>query len=164
MPRAGTARAHSGDPSLYGATGEQMSRLDALGSGIVPGVPTYAKVAAVLKRELTLLGGTQTVILTRTAMKSSPVLNDEDIETLGMSGGTLALHLSVRNLKRICKDLTPRHGPDCPVAVVHRASWPDERVVRCTLADIRRKVRAAEITRTVLVIVGRALDPDSFRD
>ena len=160
------ARVHSGDPSLYGAIGEQMRRLDALGIGyeIVPGVPAYAAAAAVLKRELTLPGVAQTVILTRTAMKSSPMPNDEDLQTLGMSGGTLAIHLSVRNLKRICEDLIPRYGPDCPVAVVHRASWPDERVVRGTLADIRGKVRAAKITRTALVIIGRALDAPGFRD
>ena len=160
------ARVHSGDPSLYGAIGEQMRRLDALGIGyeIVPGVPAYAAAAAVLKRELTLPGVAQTVILTRTAMKSSPMPNGEDLGTLGMSGGTLAIHLSVRNLKRICEALTPRYGPDCPVAVVHRATWPDERVVRGTLADIRGKVRAAKITRTAIIIVGRALDAPGFRD
>ena len=160
------ARVHSGDPSLYGAIGEQMRRLDALGIGyeIVPGVPAYAAAAAALKRELTLPGVAQTVILTRTAMKASSMPNNEDLETLGMSGGTLAIHLSVRDLKRICDDLIPHYGPDCPVAVAYRASWPDERIVRGTLADIRGKVRAAKITRTALVIVGRVLDPPGFRN
>ena len=160
------ARVHSGDPSLYGAIGEQMRRLDALDIGyeIVPGVPAYAAAAAALKRELTLPGVAQTVILTRTAMKASSMPNNEDLETLGMSGGTLAIHLSVRNLKRICDDLIPHYGQDCPVAVVHRASWPDERIVRGTLADIRGKVRAAKIIRTALVLVGRVLDPGGFRD
>ncbi len=160
------ARVHSGDPSLYGAIGEQIRRLDALGIDfqIVPGVPAYAAAAALLKRELTLPDVAQTVILTRTAMKASAMPNSEDLDTLGRSGATLAIHLSVRNLKHVCETLTPHYGVDCPVVVVFRASWPDEQVIEGTLADIRNKVRDAKITRTALILVGRVLSPDGFTD
>ena len=160
------ARVHSGDPSLYGAIGEQIRRLEALGIpyDITPGVPAYAAAAATLGRELTLPGISQTVILTRTAMKASAMPPGEELARLGASGATLAIHLSVRNLKRVVDDLTPHYGADCPVAVIYRASWPDELIVRGTLADIREKVRAAKITRTALVLVGRVLEGAEFRD
>ena len=160
------ARVHSGDPSLYGAIGEQIRRLEALGIpyDITPGVPAYAAAAATLGRELTLPGISQTVILTRTAMKASAMPPGEELARLGASGATLAIHLSVRNLKRVVDDLTPHYGADCPVAVVYRASWPDELIVRGSLADIREKVRAAKITRTALVLVGRVLEGAEFRD
>jgi len=160
------ARVHSGDPSLYGAIGEQMRRLDALGIAydVTPGVPAFAAAAATLKTELTLPDVSQTVILTRTAMKSSDIPAGEDLDTLGRSGATLALHLSIRNLRAVTAQLIPHYGADCPVAVVYRASWPDERVIRGTLSDIREKVRDAKITRTALVIVGRVLAPEDFRD
>ena len=160
------ARVHSGDPSLYGAIGEQIRRLEALGIpyDITPGVPAYAAAAAALGRELTLPEVSQTVILTRTAMKSSPMPNREDLATLGRSGATLAIHLSVRNLRAVVEDLTPHYGTDCPVAVVYRASWPDQQIIRGTLSDIRDKVRAAKITRTALVLVGRVLGEEAFSD
>ena len=160
------ARVHSGDPSLYGAIGEQIRRLEALGIpyDITPGVPAYAAAAAALGRELTLPEVSQTVVLTRTAMKSSPMPNREDLATLGRSGATLAIHLSVRNLRAVVEDLTPHYVADCPVAVVYRASWPDQRIIRGTLADIRDTVRAAKITRTALVLVGRVLDETAFSD
>jgi len=153
------ARVHSGDPSLYGAIAEQIRRLAALGIDytITPGVPAYAAAAAALGQELTLPGVSQTVILTRTAMKASPMPEGEDLATLAASGATLAIHLSVRNLRHVVETLTPRYGAGCPVAVVYRASWPDELVLRGTLADIRARVRAAKITRTALVLVGPAL-------
>ncbi len=157
------ARVHSGDPSLYGAIGEQMRRLDALGIDydVTPGVPAFAAAAAALKRELTLPGVSQTVVLTRTAMKSSPMPDGEDLATLAASGATLAIHLSVRNLKAVVQDLVPHYGADCPVAVVHRASWPDERIVQGTLKSIRERVRAAKITRTAVILVGPVLaEPD----
>ncbi len=166
--RAGdeVARVHSGDPSLYGAIGEQIRRLEALGIDydITPGVPAYAAAAAALGCELTLPEVSQTIVLTRTAMKSSPMPNREDLETLGRSGATLAIHLSVRNLKSVQEALTPHYGPDCPVAVVYRATWPDQQVIRGTLADIRRKVRDAKITRTALVLVGPVLAAAGFAD
>jgi precorrin-4/cobalt-precorrin-4 C11-methyltransferase len=160
------SRVHSGDPSLYGAIGEQMRRLDALGIPyeICPGVPAYAAAAATLKAELTLPEVAQTVVLTRTAMQSSSMPNRETLEVLGASGATLAIHLSIRNLRHICETLSPLYGEDCPVAVVFRASWPDERVIRGTLADIRAKVREAKLTRTALVLVGRVLEARDFRD
>ena len=160
------ARVHSGDPSLYGATAEQMRRLDGLGIDyeIVPGVPAYAAAAAALGRELTLPEVAQTVILTRTSMKASDMPEGEDLATLGASGATLAIHLSVRNLRHVCETLAPRYGADCPVAVVYRASWPDQKVIRGTLGDIGPRVRAAGITRTALILVGRVLDPPEFRD
>jgi len=160
------ARVHSGDPSLYGAIGEQIRRLEALGIDytITPGVPAFAAAAAALGRELTLPEVSQTVILTRTAMKASAMPEGEELARLGASGATLAVHLSVRNLRRVVEDLTPHYGADCPVAVVYRASWPDQVIVRGTLADIRAKVRAAKITRTALILVGRVLDDADFSD
>ena len=160
------ARVHSGDPSLYGAIGEQMRRLTALGIDydITPGVPAFAAAAALLGHELTLPGISQTVIVTRTDGKASPMPDGEDLATLGRSGATLALHLSVRNLAKIERELTPYYGTDCPVIVVFRATWPDELVIRGTLADIRRKVREAKITRTALVLVGRVFAEQDFED
>ncbi len=160
------ARVHSGDPSLYGAIAEQMRRLRALAIAydVTPGVPAFAAAAAALGTELTLPGVAQTVILTRTAMKASSMPEGEELATLARSGATLAIHLSVRNLRRVAAELAPHYGADCPVAVVYRASWPDERIIRGTLADIRDKVRAAKITRTALILVGRVLDEDGFSD
>ncbi len=160
------ARVHSGDPSLYGAIAEQMRRLRALGIAydVTPGVPAFAAAAAALGTELTLPGVAQTVVLTRTAMKASAMPDGEDLATLARSGATLAIHLSVRNLRKVTAELTPHYGADCPVAVVYRSSWPDERTIRGTLADIRDKVRAAKITRTALILVGRVLDADGFSD
>lgn len=158
------ARVHSGDPSLYGATAEQMRRLDALGIAwdVTPGVPAFAAAAAALGRELTLPGVAQSVVLTRTAGKASAMPAGEDLAAFAATGATLALHLSIRNLRAVERALTPVCGADCPVAVVHRASWPDQKIVRGTLADIRARVRAARITRTALILVGRALAPEEF--
>jgi precorrin-4/cobalt-precorrin-4 C11-methyltransferase len=160
------ARVHSGDPSLYGAIAEQMRRLDGLGIGyeVVPGVPAFAAAAAALKSELTLPGVSQTVILTRTAMKASPMPQGEELAALGRSGATLAVHLSIRNLRAVQEALIPHYGEDCPVAVVYRASWPDELIIRTTLGEVRKQARAAKITRTALVLVGRVLDAEGFRD
>jgi len=160
------ARVHSGDPSLYGAIGEQIRRLEVRGIDytITPGVPAFAAAAAALGRELTLPEVSQTVILTRTAMKASAMPEGEALAKLGASGATLAIHLSVRNLRQVIEDLTPHYGADCPVAVVYRASWPDQRIVRGVLADIRGKVREAKITRTALILVGRVLDNADFSD
>ncbi|MCA1299117.1 precorrin-4 C(11)-methyltransferase [Stappia indica] len=161
------ARVHSGDPSLYGAIAEQIRRLRALEIpfDVTPGVPAFAAAAAALGQELTVPEIAQTVILTRTAMKSSAMPEGEDLETLGRSGATLAIHLSVRNLREIERQLSPLYGADCPVVVAYRVGWPDQSFIHGTLADIRDKVRAAKITRTALVFVGRALEPHAdFRD
>jgi precorrin-4/cobalt-precorrin-4 C11-methyltransferase len=166
--RAGkdVARVHSGDPSLYGAIAEQMRGLERLGIpyDVCPGVPAYAAAAASLKLELTLPEVAQTVILTRTAMQSSAMPPGEELALLGRSRATLAIHLSVRNLRFIERALTPHYGADCPVVVVYRASWPDEQIIRGTLATIAAKVRAAKITRTALILIGHVLDGHHFRD
>ncbi len=160
------ARVHSGDPSIYGAIAEQMRRLADLGIpyDVTPGVPAFAAAAAVLATELTLPEVAQTIILTRTAMKSSPMPPGEELSALGASRATLAIHLSVRNLEYVVSELSPHYGADCPVAVVYRATWPDQRIIRGTLSDIRAKVREAKLTRTALVLVGRVLDAHGFRD
>ena len=160
------ARVHSGDPSLYGAVAEQMRRLDEAGIpyDVTPGVPAYAAAAAALRRDLTLPGVCQTVILTRTAVQASAMPDGEDLKTLGKSKATLALHLSVANLKNVVDELVPNYGEDCPVAVVHRASWPDQQVVLGTLADIRAKVKEVGITRTAMILVGKALHGAEFED
>ena len=160
------ARVHSGDPSLYGATAEQMRRLDALEIAwdVTPGVPAFAAAAAALGCELTLPGVAQSVVLTRTSGKASAMPPDEDLAAFAATGATVALHLSVRNLRAVERALTPVCGADCPVAVVCRASWPDQKIVRGTLADIRARVRAARITRTALILVGRALAPREFAE
>jgi len=160
------ARVHSGDPSIYGATAEQMRRLDVLGIpyDVTPGVSAYAAAAAELKQELTLAGVSQTVILTRTAVRASGMPEGEDLETLGRSGATLAIHLSVNNLAKVVKELKPLYGEDCPVVIAYRVGWPDQEFLRGTLSDIRPKVKAAGFTRTALILVGRVLDQEEFED
>ncbi len=160
------ARVHSGDPSLYGAIQEQIRRLEPLGIDyeIVPGVPAYAATAAALGQELTLAGVSQSIVLTRTAVRASAMPNREDLATFAESGATLAIHLAATNMARVVRELIPYYGADCPVVVAYRVSWPDEIILRGTLADIRDKVKAAGITRTALVLVGRALDPSAFED
>ena len=160
------ARVHSGDPSLYGAIAEQIRRLRALGIpfDITPGVPAYCAAAAGMGQELTIPEVAQTVILTRTAMKSTGMPEGEDLARLGATGATLAIHLSVRNLLEIERKLAPLYGPDCPVVVAYRVGWPDEMYIRGTLADIRGKVRAEKLTRTALVFVGRVFAETEFPD
>lgn len=160
------ARVHSGDPSIYGAIAEQMRRLDQLGIDydVTPGVPAFAAAAALLKRELTLPDISQSIILTRTSVKASSMPAGETLDNFARTGATLAVHLSVNNLKNVVRDLSPHYGPDCPVAVVFRASWPDEAYVLGTLSDIRDKVKEAGFTRTALILVGRALGETDFTD
>ena len=160
------ARVHSGDPSIYGATAEQMRRLDDLDIDyeIVPGVPAFAAAAARMKTELTLPEIAQTVIVTRTGMKASSMPEGEQLEVLGQSGATLAIHLSIRNLVYIREALAPYYGDDCPVVIAYRATWPDELYIRTTLADMKEAVRKAKITRTALVMVGPVFGETEFRD
>lgn len=160
------ARVHSGDPSIYGAIGEQMRRLDQLGIpyDVTPGVPAFAATAAALKSEFTLPEVAQTIILTHTAMQASPMPETETLEELGRSRATLVIHLSVRNLAHIERTLTPHYGAECPVVVAYRVSWPDQQIIHGTLATIARNVRAAKLTRTALVIVGPVLAARGFRD
>ncbi|HVH77897.1 MAG TPA: SAM-dependent methyltransferase, partial [Stellaceae bacterium] len=148
-----------GDPSIYGAIAEQMRRLDALDIpyDVTPGVPSFAAAAAALQCELTLPEVAQTVILTRTATRSSAMPPGEALERLAATGATLAIHLSITNLMRVVRSLVPHYGVDCPAIVAYRVSWPDERLIRGTLATIRDAVKAADITRTALILVGPAL-------
>jgi len=160
------ARVHSGDPSIYGAIAEQMRRLDDLGIpyDVTPGVSAYAAAAAALGRELTLPDVSQTVILTRTAVRSSSMPTGEDLDTLGKTGATLAIHLSVNNLAKVVRELTPHYGADCPVIVAYRVSWPDELFIQGTLENIRGKVKQSGITRTALIMVGRVFGESGFDD
>ncbi len=160
------ARVHSGDPSIYGATAEQMRRLDAMEIDyeIIPGVPAFAAVAAKMKTELTLPEIAQTIIVTRTGMKASSMPKGEQLEILGQSGATLAIHLSIRNLVYIREALTPYYGEDCPVVIAYRSTWPDELYIKTTLAQMKDAVRAAKITRTALVMVGPVFGNAEFRD
>jgi precorrin-4/cobalt-precorrin-4 C11-methyltransferase len=160
------ARVHSGDPCLYGAIAEQMRRLDALAIpyDVTPGVPAFAAAAAALATELTLPDISQTVILTRTAVRSSAMPAGEDLATLGKSGATMAIHLSVTNLAHVVKELSPLYGEDCPVVVAYRVGWPDQTFLRGTLGDIRDTVKAAGLTRTALILVGRVLAGAAFSD
>lgn len=160
------ARVHSGDPSIYGAIAEQMKRLDALGIpyDVTPGVPAFAAAAAALKRELTLPGVAQSIVLTRTAVRASEMPKGEELAAFAKTGATLALHLSINNLAKVVRELTPVLGEDCPCAVVWRASWPDQTIVEGTLATIRERVKAAGFTRTALILVGRALAREAGDD
>ncbi|MBY8847966.1 precorrin-4 C(11)-methyltransferase [Saccharothrix longispora] len=160
------ARLHSGDPSLFSAVAEQMRRLDALGIpyDVTPGVPAFAAAAASLKRELTVPGVGQTVVLTRTAARATPMPPGEDLATLGASRATLVLHLAVQRITEVVAELLPNYGPDCPVAVVARAAREDEEVLRGTLADIAARVGAAGIKRTAVIVVGRVLAAEGFPD
>ena len=160
------ARVHSGDPSLYGAIAEQMRRLDALGIpyDVTPGVPAFAAAAAALRTELTLPEVSQTVILTRTAVRATPMPAGEDLATLARSGATLAIHLSINTLASVVRELVPHYGAECPVVIAYRVSWPDEMFLRGTLGDIRQQVKATGITRTALILVGRALGASEFSD
>jgi precorrin-4/cobalt-precorrin-4 C11-methyltransferase len=160
------ARLHSGDISIYSAAAEQMRRLDALDIpwDVVPGVPAFAAAAAALRRELTLPGLGQTVILTRYARRASPMPERERLDELASHRATLALHLAVQAIDEIVAALLPHYGADCPVAVVARASWPDEIVLRGTLATIAAAVHEAGVRRTAVILVGPALAASGFRD
>lgn len=160
------ARVHSGDPSIYGATAEQMRRLDDLKIDyeVVPGVPAFAGVAAKLKAELTLPEIAQTIIITRTGMKASSMPEFETLEILGKSRATLAIHLSIRNLDYVRDTLVPYYGEDCPVVIAYRATWPDELYIKTTLSEMKKEVRANKITRTALIMVGPVLGNADFRD
>jgi len=166
--RAGAdiARVHSGDPSIYGAISEQMRHLETLGIpyDVTPGVPAFAAAAAALRRELTLPSVAQSVVLTRTATRSSDMPEAESLDRFAATGATLAIHLSVTNLARVVRELLPFYGSDCPVVVAYRVSWPDEQLIRGTLADIRDAVKRAGITRTALILVGPALAGEGGTD
>ncbi|TWG07747.1 precorrin-4 C(11)-methyltransferase [Saccharopolyspora dendranthemae] len=160
------ARLHSGDPSVLSAMAEQMRRLDAAGVDydVVPGVPAFAAAAASLKREFTVPGVSQTVVLTRTAARATAMPEGQDLATLGLSRSTLVLHLAIQRVDQMVEELVPNYGQDCPVAVVARASRSDEVILRGTLKDIAEQVHAAEIKRTAVLVVGEALAASQFQD
>jgi len=160
------ARLHSGDLSIYSAAAEQMRRLDALGIpwDVTPGVPAFAAGAAALRRELTIPEVAQTVILTRYGRRASAMPAGEDLGGLAAHGATLVIHLGAQAIEEIVAALLPHYGADCPAAVVARASWPDEVVLRARLGDIADDVRAAGVRRTAVVVVGPALAAEGFRD
>lgn len=167
--RAGVdvARLHSGDPSIYSALAEQCRRLDELGIGyeIVPGVPAFAAVAAALGRELTVPGVAQTVTLSRVATLSTAMPEGEDLRTLSAPGATLVLHLAAAQIDNIVPQLLDGgYGPETPCAVVAFASWPQEIVLRGTLADIAEKMHAASVTKTAIIVVGDVLAAEGFSD
>jgi precorrin-4/cobalt-precorrin-4 C11-methyltransferase len=160
------ARLHSGDPSVFSAMAEQLRRLDAAGVPyrVVPGVPAFAAAAAALGRELTVPGVGQSVVLTRIARRATPMPDGEELDAFARTGATLVLHLAVQAIDEVVAELLPRNGPDCPVAVVARASRNDELILRGTLSDIAGQVAAAGVRRTAVIIVGRVLAAEHFPD
>ncbi len=160
------ARLQSGDLSIYSATAEQARRLDALGIpwDMTPGVPAFAAAAATLRRELTVPGVAQTVILTRYAKRASALPTGEELASLAIHGATLVIHLGVQAIDEIVTTLIKHYGAECPAAVVARASLPDELALRGTLGTIAHAVREAGVRRTSTIIVGPALAPEGFRD
>lgn len=157
------ARLHSGDLSVWSAMGEQLRRLRAIDIPftVTPGVPAFAAAAATLEAELTLPELGQSLVLTRTPGRASTMPAQERLANFAVTGATLAIHLSIHNLATVVADLTPAYGAECPVAVVWRASWPDERVVRATLGSVEQAV-AGSMERTALILVGRVLGAEGF--
>ncbi len=160
------ARLHSGDLSVWSAVAEQIRRLEKHGIPytLTPGVPSFAAAAAALGRELTIPAVAQSLVLTRVSGRASPMPDGETLAGFGATGATLAIHLAIHALPKIVTELSPLYGADCPVAIVVKASWPDERVVRGTLADIEAKVAEEPIERTAIVFVGRTLSAEGFRE
>jgi len=157
------ARLHSGDLSVWSAMGEQRRRLRALDIpyDVTPGVPSFAAAAAALDAELTLPGVVQSVVLTRTSGRATAMPEGETLENFAKTGATLAIHLSVHVLEKVVADLTPHYGADCPVAVVWRASWPDQRVVKATLETLQTAI-GAELERTALILIRHAIRAKDF--
>ncbi|MFY0597717.1 MAG: precorrin-4 C(11)-methyltransferase [Cognatishimia sp.] len=159
------ARLHSGDLSVWSAMGEQIRRLKAesIPVSVTPGVPSFAAAAAALGTELTLPGLAQSVVLTRTPGRASTMPEGETLANFAATGATLAIHLSIGNLENVIADLTPHYEADCPVAVVYRASWPDQEIIRTTLATMQADV-PEHVTRTALILVGPALAGEGFEE
>ncbi|MET0748839.1 MAG: precorrin-4 C(11)-methyltransferase [Rhizobium sp.] len=160
------ARLHSGDLSVWSAVAEQIRRLQACGIDytMTPGVPAFAAAASALGRELTIPAVAQSLVLTRVSGRASPMPGGETLTNFAATGATLAIHLAIHALPQVVRDLTPHYGAGCPVAIVVKASWPDERILRGTLADIEARVAAEPIERTALIFVGRSLASDDFRE
>ncbi len=160
------ARLHSGDLSVFSAVAEQMRRLDAraIPFTLTPGVPAFAAAAAVLQRELTVPEVAQSVVLTRVPGRASAMPAGETLAAFAATGATLAIHLAIHALDKVVAELIPHYGEDCPVAVVAHASQPQERILRGTLRDICAQLAEDPIERTALILVGRALEPQDFRE
>jgi precorrin-4/cobalt-precorrin-4 C11-methyltransferase len=160
------ARLHSGDLSIWSALAEQMRRLDRLGIPytVTPGVPAFSAAAAALRRELTVPGVAQSVVLTRTSGRASAMPERETLRAFAATGATLAIHLSIHVVERVAAELVPFYGADCPAAVVFRASWPDERRLTGRLSDLPGLVTDAGLERTALILVGPALEAGDFRE
>jgi len=160
------ARLHSGDLSVYSALAEQIRRLERHGIAytLTPGVPAFAAAAAALGRELTVPEVAQSVVLTRMPGRASRMPESERLVAFAATKATLVIHLAIHAIAAIVKELAPTYGAECPVAVVVRASWPDERIIRGTLGDIAAKLAAQPIERTALVLIGPALAAENFRD
>jgi precorrin-4/cobalt-precorrin-4 C11-methyltransferase len=158
------ARLHSGDLSIYSAMAEQLRRLERVGIpySLTPGVPAFSAAAALLGRELTVPGVAQSVVLTRMSGRASQMPVGEKLASFTATGATLAIHLAIHVIDAVVAELLPHYGADCPVALVMRASWPDERVLRGTLADIRTQLAAEPMERTALILVGKALAAEDF--
>lgn len=163
--RQDVARLHSGDLSVWSAMGEQMRRLKAenIPVSVTPGVPAFAAAAAALGTELTLPGLAQSVVLTRTPGRATSMPEGESLTNFARTGATLAIHLSIQNLPTVVNDLTPAYGSECPVAVVYRASWPDEKIIRGTLETVENLLDD-HIQRTALILVGPALGGEGFAE
>ncbi|MGR3319065.1 MAG: precorrin-4 C(11)-methyltransferase [Candidatus Anammoxibacter sp.] len=155
------ARLHTGDPSIYGAIQEQMQALDAMGIEhlIIPGVSSFTAAAASLKQELTLPGVSQTIIITRIKGKTS-VPEKENLQKLAQSNATLCIFLSIKQLEKVTIDLIKDYGKNCPVAVVYKATWSDEKIIRGTLEDIGARIKKSKITKTAMIIIGWVLEKD----
>ncbi len=160
------ARLHSGDLSIYSALAEQLRRLDRrkIPYTLTPGVPAFAAAAAVLGRELTVPGVAQSVVLTRVSGRASAMPSSESLSHFAASGATLAIHLAIHAIDQILADLIPHYGAQCPVAIVMRASWPDQRILRGCLNDIAAQLAAQPIERTALILVGHALQATDFAE
>jgi precorrin-4/cobalt-precorrin-4 C11-methyltransferase len=160
------ARLHSGDLSIYSALAEQLRRLDRRGIPytLTPGVPAFAAAAAVLGRELTVPGVAQSVVLTRVSGRASAMPSSESLSHFAASGATLAIHLAIHAIDQILADLIPHYGAQCPVAIVMRASWPDQRILRGCLNDIAAQLAAQPMERTALILVGHALQATDFAE
>ncbi|AXV17810.1 precorrin-4 C(11)-methyltransferase (plasmid) [Neorhizobium sp. SOG26] len=158
------ARLHSGDLSVWSAVAEQIRRLERHGIDftMTPGVPSFAAAAAALRQELTIPELAQSLVLTRTSGRASPMPESETLAAFAATGATLAVHLAVHVMGRIVEELIPYYGAACPVAIVVKASWPEERIIRGTLADIEAKLASEPVERTALIFVGRSLDAGNF--
>lgn len=160
------ARLHSGDLSIWSAMGEQIRRLERLGLDytVTPGVPSFAAAAATLRRELTVPEVAQSLVLTRVSGRASKMPETETLKAFGATGATLAIHLAIHAIAKVVEDLTPLYGADCPVAIIVRASWPEERIIAGTLQDIESKLAEEPVERTALIFVGKGLGSEDFRE